>query len=209
MHRLRCLRARMPRDRHLRRGRRAAGPGGLHRDRCALIQRPGGGSGEGKRTQSSGIATPWHPDSETAHRLSLFFPPEFPTVLNLRLDPFWIGPPILPALVERWLSGQQSCECPLTFRADPERLLGGVYALFQSLCELVFVLPAPRGHVRLNHEVERLVHIVKSNRRPAKRLLQVDIPAQQVPPLAPDEQARVPLSGQNQAKGVFGRSEER
>src|SRR6266540_2450543 len=194
----------MPRDRHLRRGRRSAAPGGLHGNRRALVQGPGGGAGEGKRTKSSGIASRWHPDSETADRPSLFLPHESPTVLNLRLDPCWIGAPVLPSLVEGRLSREKPFERPFTFGADLERLLGGVYALFESLSELVFVLPAPRGHVGLDHDVQRLVHIVESDRRPAKRLLQVDIPAQQVPRLAPNEQDRVPLSGQNQAKGVFG-----
>ena len=122
---------------------------------------------------------------------------------DLGSPPSGIRAPVLPTLVERRLAGEKAFERTLTFLPYLQRLLTRVDPFRLRLLEFVLVLPSPRGHIRLDDDVQRLVHVVEPDRRPAKRLLEVDVPAGQVPALLPNKEHGMSLSRQNQAKRIF------
>src|SRR5215217_4504775 len=105
-----------------------------------------------------------------------------PPVRQLRNRPRWIGPPVLPA-GRPWARRDDT----FSLGADLACLLRCESPCFHERVELVFVLPAPAA-VWLDPDVESEIVGVKAERRPAQRLLDVDVPAFERPCLRIPEQ---------------------
>ena len=95
----------------------------------------------------------------------------FPSLRECGDRPFSGRCPVLPTIAKRRCIGFEQRNDSLPFLADGLSFLARIYPDHFSLCEFILILPTPPLAVRADNDVQHLVHGVKPNPRPTKRLL--------------------------------------
>src|SRR6266496_348902 len=98
-----------------------------------------------------------------------------PPIRQDRQPPGWVRPPLEPPLESAAVAAQPR-DGGLALGADALGLGAGVPAVRDVPVELLGVLPAPGAHVRLDDDVDAVVHPIETHGRSAQWRHEVDVP---------------------------------
>ena len=68
--------------------------------------------------------------------------------------------------------------------------------------QIALIFPGPLGQIRLDHNIQDVVHKVKADGCPTQRFLQVDVPAHELAFSSPDDMHRIHRAGRNEKESV-------